>query len=143
MEFDLNPLNFGFEIDPITGITINSGLVSVEAALFGNTSIQIAGDDAVNVDFTEGTNLSLFGSELVDVDLSNGISVGVADELVGVGITEEATTVEVADGLVDVDLSESTSIGVGDELVFADMGAGIDIGLDDLTGFDSEIFDII
>ena len=161
MEFDLDPLNVGFEIDPLTGITINSGLVSVEAAFFGSTSITIAGYEAVNVDVADGASLNLFGSELVDIDLSDGISVGIADELIGVGVTDHATTVEVADGLVDVDVAEGTAsvqiadglidvdlsegvlVSVGEELVFADMDAGIGISLNDLANFELEIPDVI
>ena len=143
MEFDLDPLNVGFEIDPLTGITINSGLVSVEAAFFGSTSITIAGYEAINVDVADGASLNLFGSELVDIDLSDGISVGIADELIGVGVTDHATTVEVADGLVDVDLSEGVLVSVGEELVFADMDAGIGISLNDLANFELEIPDVI
>ena len=110
----------GFDIDPLTGITVNTGLVGVGVAPTGSTTIDFLDDDVVGVDLTTGTSVDVLGSE-VAVDLTEGVEVDVADELVGVDVAGEIALVEVAGIPVEIDLTQGILFGVGEELLFADL----------------------
>ena len=142
-----------FEIDPLTGIKVDSGLVGVEVDPAGSTSISTLDGELVGVDLSQGVTVDISGSEIVGVDLTQGVAVDVADELVDVETVEGVTSVDVADELVDVDLvegiasvevagipvdlglSEGVLVGVGEESLFADLAEGVAIATDVLTEF--------
>ena len=124
-----------FDIDPLTGIKVDNGLVGVEVDPVGSTSVSILDGELVGVDLTQGVAVDA-ADVLVDVETVEGVtSVDVADELVDVDIDEGVASVEVAEIPIDIDLTEGVLVGVGEELLFADLTEGVAIATDVLTEF--------
>ena len=124
-----------FDIDPLTGIKVDNGLVGVEVDPVGSTSVSMLNGELVGVDLTQGVAVDA-ADVLVDVETVEGVtSVDVADELVDVDIDEGVASVEVAEIPIDIDLTEGVLVGVGEELLFADLTEGVAIATDVLTEF--------
>ncbi len=105
----------GLEVDPLTGVQVDSEVVGVGVSPDGSTSVDIS------------------GSQLVGVDSTQGVEVDVADEVVGVDFAEGVAAVEVAGEPVEVDLTQGVLVGVGEELLFADLMEGVAINTDILA----------
>lgn len=124
-----------FDIDPLTGIKVDNGLVGVEVDPVGSTSVSMLNGELVGVDLTQGVAVDA-ADVLVDVETVEGVtSVDVADELVDVDIDEGVASVEVAEIPIDIDLTEGVLVSVGEELLFADLTEGVAIATDVLTEF--------
>ena len=110
----LSSFGIGFDIDPLTGIEVDSGLVSTAVEPPGSTSVSLIGSEVVDVDLSSGVAVSTLGNE-VEVDPS-----GVAVSTLGseVDVSSEGVTVGVGDE-VEVDLTEGVSIDLGDLIGFA------------------------
>ena len=123
MVLDTNFSLFGidFDIDPLTGIEVNNGIVGVEAASDGSTKATLLGIELAAVDLTRGVAVELANSELVDVDLTEGVAVDIADRV------------------VDVDLTQGVLFGVGEEMLFGDISEGVAVTTDSLAEFGIEI----
>lgn len=128
-----------FEIDPLTGIEVNNGIVGVEAASDGSTEVTLLGIELAAVDLTQGVAVELANSELVDVDLTQGVAVDVADRVVDADLTQGVASVEVAGTPVDVDLTQGVLFGIGEEMLFADISEGVAVTTDSLAEFGIEI----
>ena len=145
----LDLFGIGLEIDPLTGINVNAGLVGVEVSPTGSTevdllgselyvdladgvSVDVLGTDIVGVDLTTGTGVEVLGNNVV-VDSAGNVTVDVADELVSVDATEGTAAVEVDGTLIDVDLTEGVLVGVGEETLFVDLSEGVAFDPDLLT----------
>ena len=146
----LDLFGIGLEIDPLTGINVNAGLVGVEVSPTGSTKIDLLGSEQVYVDLTEGVSVDLLGTDIAGVDLTTGTAVevlgsnvdvdsagnvtaDVADELVSVDATEGTAVVEVDGTPVDVDLTEGVMVGIGEETFFVDLTEAIALAPDLLT----------
>ena len=143
VEFEIDPLTgievdtglVGVEIDPLTGVEVDTGLVGVEVEPTGSTSFSTLDGELVGVNLTQGVAVDVI-DELVDVETVEGVtSVEVADELVGVDVIEGIALVEVAGIPIDLDLTEGVLVGVGEELLFTDLTEGVAIATDVLTEF--------
>lgn len=110
----LSSLGIGLDIDPLTGVEVDGGLVSVGVEPLGSTNVGFAGSELADVDLSEGVAVGTLDSE-VDVS-TEGVAVGTLDseidvstEGVAVGIGEE----------IDIDLTEGVGIDIGDLIQFA------------------------
>ena len=146
----LDLFGIGLEIDPVTGINVNAGLVGVEVSPTGSTVVDLLGGELVGVDLADGVSVDVLSTDIVGVDLTTGtgvevlgnsvvvdsagnVAVDVANELVSVDATEGTAAVEVAGTLVDLDLTQGVLAGIGEEILFADLSEAIAIAPDLLT----------
>ena len=146
----LGLFGIGLEIDPVTGINVDTGLVGVEVGPTGSTEVDLLGGELVGVDLSDGVSVNVLGTDIVGVDLTTGTAVevdetlvevdsagnvmaDVADELVSVDATEGTAVVEVDETPVDVDLTEGVMVGIGEETLFVDLTEGVAIAPDLLT----------
>ena len=145
----LSSFGIGFDIDPLTGIKVDSGLVSTEVEPLGSTSVSLIGSELVGVDLSEGVAISTLGNE-VDVD-SSGVAVSTSDS--DVDVSSEGVVISTLGNEVDVDSSgvavstpdsevnvssEGGVVGGGDE-VEVDLTEGVGINIGDLIGFTFDI----
>ena len=129
----LSSFGIGFDIDPLTGIEVDSGLVSTAVEPPGSTSVSLIGSEVVDVDLSSGVAVSTLGNE-VEVDPS-----GVAVSTLGSEVEVDPSGVAVSTLGSEVDVSsEGVTVGVGDE-VEVDLTEGVSIDLGDLIGFAFDI----
>ena len=125
----LSSFGIGFDIDPLTGIEVDSGLVSTEVEPLGSTSVSLIGSELVDVDLSSGVAISTLGNE-VEVDPS-GVAVSTLDS--EVDVSSSGVAVSTLDSEVDVS-SSGVAVGVGDE-VEVDLTEGVGINIGDLIEF--------
>lgn len=136
----LSSLDLNLEIDPLTGIVVDTGLVEVEVSPDGSTSVDLSGNEIVGVDLLMGTTVDVLGSEIVDLDVDpTTFELEVVDELVEVDLAEGVAEIEVAGIGVEVDLSEGVLLSIGEELMFADLSEGVAIATELLADSGIEI----
>ena len=151
MTFNFSLFGVKINIDSLTGVSVDTGLVGVEINPAGATKVDILDGALVGVDTAHEVTVDILGNELVGVDLTQGVAVDITDELVDVDTTKGVTSVKVANELVDVDTTEGVAsvevagipididltqgalVGVGEEMLFADLIEGVAIDTDILT----------
>jgi hypothetical protein len=96
----LTSLGTDFDIDPLTGVTLDNGFIAVEADPFDSANVSVLDSEVVDVDLTEGVALNV-DDDLVTLDLSEGIVVGVDGNVAEVDLSEGIT----------LDVSDFTDLG--------------------------------
>jgi hypothetical protein len=113
----LTSLGTNFEIDPLTGVTLDNGFIAVEADPFDSLNVSVLDSEVVDVDLTEGVAVDV-DSDLVTLDLTEGVAVSVDSDLVTLDLSE-GVVVGVDGNVVEVDLSEGLALDISD---FTDLG---------------------